>query len=438
VAFFYANTFLMNRTSCLPIVILLTAMTYCQSPNGQNGAGNLSYAVLAEEIDTLIAEKASSELVFAVVGGGKNAFLTDKSGTIHKSWIFERSLGNDLKLLPSGDVLAMFKADNPEFTFGGGYSGLTQIISPSGEVLWQFEYRTADLLSHHESVFLPNGNLLMLAWERIPASEARKHGTVTENDLFPEKIIEVDTATSEIVWQWRSWDHIAQDKDPLAENYGDLFDLRNRIDINYNLRKDGDIMHANGLLYDEDRDLIFMSVNHYSEVWVIDHSTSSNETAMSRGGNYGVGGDLVYRFGNPETFEGKGEVLFDRVHNPSLIPIGRRGAGHLMVYNNGLKAKASQVMELELPEMTGEFISWQEPKVVWSFEDANLSYGRISGAERLSNGNTLICEGDYGFWEVTYDKEVVWKYDGKDGTYWRGYSIDRMNPVINNLGITLE
>jgi hypothetical protein len=45
---------------------------------------------------------------------------------------------------------------------------------------------------------------------------------------------------------------------------------------------------------------------------------------------------------------------------------------------------------------------------------------RISGAERLANGNTLICSGDQPWiLEVTPDKQVVWetkhRYGGADG-----------------------
>ena len=35
----------------------------------------------------------------------------------------------------------------------------------------------------------------------------------------------------------------------------------------------------------------------------------------------------------------------------------------------------------------------------------------ISGAQRLPNGNTLICSGINGtVFEVTPEKEMVWKY----------------------------
>ena len=47
-------------------------------------------------------------------------------------------------------------------------------------------------------------------------------------------------------------------------------------------------------------------------------------------------------------------------------------------------------------------------------------FGKISGAYRLPNGNTLICEGDFGYWEVTPNGEVVWKYQGQYN-FWRGY-----------------
>ena len=38
-------------------------------------------------------------------------------------------------------------------------------------------------------------------------------------------------------------------------------------------------MHANGIDYDSDKDIIYVSVNAYSEIWVIDHSTTITEAA---------------------------------------------------------------------------------------------------------------------------------------------------------------
>ena len=42
-----------------------------------------------------------------------------------------------------------------------------------------------------------------------------------------------------------------------------------KIDLNYHENENGDLMHANGLYYDPKRDVIFVSVNFYSEVYLL-------------------------------------------------------------------------------------------------------------------------------------------------------------------------
>jgi hypothetical protein len=52
--------------------------------------------------------------------------------------------------------------------------------------------------------------------------------------------------------------------------------------------------------------------------------------------------------------------------------------------------------------------------IVWKFQEAipsNFFSPRISNAQRLPNGNTLIDEGWFGrFFEVTPEGDVVWEY----------------------------
>ncbi|MDC1523005.1 hypothetical protein N8377_02780, partial [Flavobacteriaceae bacterium] len=80
------------------------------------------------------------------------------------------------------------------------------------------------------------------------------------------------------------------------------------------------------------------------------------------------------------------------------------------------------VFELKLPdELILEPGLNNQPIIHWEFTHNDLYFPRISGAIRLSNGNTLICEGDYGFWEVTPEKDIVWKYNGQGQTFWRAY-----------------
>lgn len=403
------------------VVLIFTGCSYLASIDGQSTGAR--HEKKSDHVLTLVADQVSDDLVLAV-GGGNHSFILNKSGERLWSWEFNESLGNDLKLLPSAHVLGMFNYEESPIKFGGGYAGLTQIIDFNDTITWEFKYASKNFLSHHESVFLPNGDLLMLSWERVSEKEAHMHGVNMEGDIFPEKIIQIDTATKEIVWQWRSWDHIVQDHDATKLSYGDILENKELININYALRENGDIMHANGIFYDATRDVLFVSINHYSEVWVIDHQYNVAETA-------GELGDLLFRLGNPRAYKDTvASVFLDRTHTPNLIPEGYPGAGNLLLFNNGLKAKKSVVYEFDIPEkLTIEDI--EKADLIWSFSDKNLSYGRISGAYRLSNGNTLICEGDYGFWEITDQKEIVWQYKDVSTTFWRGYPIDQSHKLFN-------
>ena len=157
---------------------------------------------------------------------------------------------------------------------------------------------------------------------------------------------------------------------------------------------------------------------------IIDHKNNTLETS-------GALGDLLFRLGNPRAYKDtSSNTLFDRIHTPNLIPAGYPGSGNLLLFNNGLKAKKSSVYEFIIhEELTIENID--KSHLIWSFSDDSLFYGRISGAYRLSNGNTLICEGDYGFWEVTDRNKIVWKYKDISNTFWRGYPIKKNHEIFS-------
>jgi len=56
--------------------------------------------------------------------------------------------------------------------------------------------------------------------------------------------------------------------------------------------------HMNSIDYNADLDQVMLSVRGSSELWVIDHSTTTAEAASHSGGNSGMGGDLMYRWGS--------------------------------------------------------------------------------------------------------------------------------------------
>lgn len=363
--------------------------------------------------------------------GNNRVFIMNYSLDILHEWNLIAGIGNDATILPDGNLLVLLMDEEAIINFGG-YGGLIQLLDKDSNILWEFPYSTNDYNLHHDIEMLPNGNILAIVWERIANPEAIASGVNTNTDVFPEAIIEIDPTTNSIVWEWRSWDHIIQDFDSTKTNFGVIADHPELIDINYVSNDKGDIMHANGLDYDPVKDLIFLSVNFYSEVWVIDHSTSTEEAKGPSGGNYNKGGDLVYRFGNPEAYHNtQGSRMFDRNHFPNLLD--GEDAGAMLIFNNNLEAKQSIVYQLELPQQYElENNKLNEPNILWSFTSQSLFSPKVSGAVRLPNGNTLITEGDHGGWEVTNNGNVVWKFKG-DGFYWRIYHYPRNAPELELL-----
>jgi hypothetical protein len=198
-----------------------------------------------------------------------------------------------------------------------------------------------------------------------------------------------------------------------------------------------DWMHVNSVAYNAELDQIMLSVFEFSEVWVIDHSTKTTEAAGHEGGKYGKGGDLLYRWGNPRAYRAgtvKDQKLFGQ-HNAHWIDKGLPGEGRVLIFNNGVRRTGgaySSVDEIALPvDDKGRYECksgkpFGPDKAAWSYvaqKKTDFYAPFISGAERLPNGNTLVCYGTTGtVFEVTAKDEIVWKYvlPAKGGSPWGG------------------
>jgi Arylsulfotransferase (ASST) len=196
------------------------------------------------------------------------------------------------------------------------------------------------------------------------------------------------------------------------------------IDVNYESH-DVDWNHINSIDYNAKLDQILLSSRYFSEIWVIDHSTTTAEAASHTGGRYDKGGDLLYRWGNPQTYQrgtADDQILFDQ-HDARWIPEGFPGAGNILVFNNGYTRKNqsfSSVDELT-PPMTqnGDYLinagsPYGPEEKTWSYTadpPEDFYSESLSSAQRLPNGDTLICEGNSGyFFEITMNKTKVWEY----------------------------
>ncbi len=123
---------------------------------------------------------------------------------------------------------------------GGGAGGGVQKVEWDGTVVWDFRYNTNGDLSHHDVKSLPNGNVLLIAWETKTRTEAiaagRNPNYVSSNGFMPDHIIEVQPTgptSGTIVWEWHVWDHLIQDYDSSKANYGVVGDHPELVDINY-------------------------------------------------------------------------------------------------------------------------------------------------------------------------------------------------------------
>lgn len=186
-----------------------------------------------------------------------------------------------------------------------------------------------------------------------------------------------------------------------------------------------DWLHMNSIAYNPHHDLIALSTLGNNELWILDHSTTTEEAKGHTAGRYGKGGDFLYRWGNPLAYRlgtESDQRLFAQ-HDVHWIPEGRPGAGDLLVFNNGRgrpDGTYSSVVLIALPFSADsgfhreEGEAWGPAEPVWEYtapnkKDFNSFF--ISGAQRQPNGNTLICAGSSGtFFEVTPEGEEVWRY----------------------------
>lgn len=360
----------------------------------------------------------------------KITYLINNEGLLVHSWEGTSRPGNSVYLLENGNLLRTQVNSNQVMTAGGEGGNVIE-LDWDGNILWSFSYNNSLVRAHHDVEYMPNGNVLMIAWEYKTYDEAivagRKPTMLSDNELWPDHLIEVDPTTNDIVWEWYVWDHLVQDYDPTKPNYGIVSDHPELVDLNY---KDGmgpntggaDWNHTNAVDYNVELDQVMVSVHGFSEIWIIDHSTTTEAAAGHEGGIYGKGGDLLYRWGNPEAYDHGNEndqKLFQQ-HDAQWIENGLEGAGNIIIFNNGKgrpEGDYSSIEEIIPPHQNGvyEYVegeAFASSNSNWSYSNPDIFYAdHISGAQRQLNGNTLICEGTTGtLFEVTQNGEVVWEY----------------------------
>jgi hypothetical protein len=230
-------------------------------------------------------------------------------------------------------------------------------------VLW--EVNRAD--HHHDGRLLKNGNIVLICASELPNDLAKRvrggrPGTeAPEGRMWADSVIELTTA-GRVVWEWHAWEHLDPERDGLTA----LQDERS------------EWTHANAVFEQPDGDLL-VSFRNISTLVRIDRRS----------------GAIAWKLGAPPL---AGQ------HCPTLL-----ANGHILLYDNGPHRldesfPFSRVLEIDPATRA----------IVWKYQETrpfNFFSPRISSAQRLPNGNTLVNEGNFGrMFEVTADGEVVWEY----------------------------
>ncbi len=415
-----------DKTSARVLVALLfagilTLASSIQTPRIDGTVIHVGYA-LTPYISEFEDSSFNGYTLFAPMPSTTTYLINNSGGVVH-TWpnIYNPSLS--VYLLQNGNLLRTAE-------------GRVQEIDQDGTVVWDFECSSDEHRRHHDIEPLPNGNVLIIAWETKTAAEAiaagRNPNNLREGELWPDHVIEVEpngASGGNIVWEWHVWDHLIQNYDPSKENFGVVGEHPELVDINFPhigpASVKADWNHMNSIDYNEELDQILLSVNTFQEIWVVDHSTTTEEAASHAGGNSGKGGDILYRWGNPQAYHAgdASDTKFFHQHDAQWIESDRLGEGNILVFNNGFnrpEGAYSSVDEIVPPvDENGNYLltpgsAYEPEEQVWIYTAENPTdfYSQnIGGAQRLPNGNTLICNGANGyFFEVTYGKETIWEY----------------------------
>jgi Arylsulfotransferase (ASST) len=399
--------------------------------------------------------------------------LIDMDGRPVRTWDSNYTAGQAAYVLENGHLLRAGQLLREERLFNGPLAGgRVQEFTWDGALVWDFKLHNDKQLAHHDVAKLPNGNVLLIVWElksALATIAAGRSRELVEGPWLVDSVIEIKPTgkeTGEIAWEWHVWDHLIAGHDSpeahraLVAAHPELIDIefgqtllaevsrprespesevKRKSQLN-TLRSIGylgtpaasgnpsvlpDWTHVNAVAFNADLDQIMLTVRAFSEFWIIDHSTTTAEAKGHTGGRSGMGGDLLYRWGNPQAYRAgaKQDQQLFAPHGAHWIPRGCPGEGNVLVFNNGIgrtEADFSSADEIVLPVaprgryLRGPSAAYGPEKAIWSYAapDKTGFFARLlSSAQRLPNGNTLICNGETGeIFEVTPAKKTVWQY----------------------------
>jgi len=310
-----------------------------------------------------VARASPGFTLFAPMRGDGAVYLIDLGGTVVHTWKMPCPPGLYGYFTNEGTLFYNGKIPNETFLGKSQFKGGTVMEADwKGRILWQLREPN----HHHDGRLLHNGNVLLLCAAELPSHvsmkiEGGRPGTEVNGKMWADYLLE-KTKDGRTVWEWHTWEHL----DPTEYTITATQDERS------------EWTHGNAIIELPDGNLL-VSFRNISTVIKIDRKT----------------GSVVWKLGAPP---------LSGQHAPTALP-----NGNILVFDNGphrLDASFPFSRVIEVHPATKE--------IVWKYEEEfpfNFYSPRISNAQRLPNGNTLINEGSFGrFFEVTREGEVVWEY----------------------------
>eukprot|EP00854_Cymbomonas_tetramitiformis_P013912 gene13912-16444_t len=243
--------------------------------------------------------------------------LVDTHGQVKHRWFHSMASSKGAHLLPNGHLARSAyyaeEGDDPSKTYDD--AGLVEEVDWDGNVVRSCIYRSDKHVTTHDMMMMPNGNFLCNAMVELDWDLLCETDGVVELKIVPNQ------TECEVVWEWWASDHIIQDLRPKAKNYGSIDDNPQLIDVNYGMdmyMNNGgspELLHLNSVDYNEELDQVMFNAMNKGETYIVDHSTTKKEAASHSGGKHGIGGDILYRWGNAQVYNTKLRIV-----DPELYP----------------------------------------------------------------------------------------------------------------------
>lgn len=360
----------------------------------------------------------------------EHIYMIDERGEKRHQWTSTHPNGSGygLDLGQNGTLLHVLNdlppEEGPLLMEAGGAATHIEILDANGQLLWEIEEYANQYRLHHDATFLPNGNVLAIAWEYIPQSEAlamgRQEDKLSTDGLWPDVVIEYapnETGGAERVWMWRASDHLVQDQDQMLPTYGNPAEHPEKININAvgpNSRADdADWMHCNSIDYDPIHQHIMLSCRHTEELYIISHNLS---WAQSNGSM----GDLIYRWGNPLNYDlGSSAEHYTVVqHDAHFIPSGHPYAGSISYFSNEMSGPSK--VGIITPTRNGDAFVLNKTSGMYDPPQPNVEFTLPAGwGPRFQSGATLLPNGQFmvshslrgKIGQIGTDSQIDWEYN---------------------------